>query len=356
VDFNLDMVGENQYTTHSVMRINRTPDSLPSFLNDVVEEMAQRADALDLNSPLGTRGFLNYRIMPASADSDHYTLNDGGVGVPAVVLAYSPDDFHHTNMDTPDKVDPTALNRVGFITAGAAMVLSEASTEQEPVLAASIFSHAEERIAEVVRQGSALMARDISLPAYQLCHEKLHYVVAREVATLESLRRLGSNPSVDLYRARMATQIAALEEINAKALSALYITRTGSPPVANQPSPTELAMQAIIPHSKLVYMHNMWDLVISQSALNVEDQQWLKSYQERLDLAYLRIPEFLNFVDGHHNLWEITQAVAVESFDWDASFSPTGAVDQLNTNYRTPDPADVQRLFTIFRKAGIVDW
>jgi hypothetical protein len=180
--------------------------------------------------------------------------------------------------------------------------------------------------------------------------------VARETATLESLRRLGSNPSVDRYLAGLAAQIAALEEINAKVLLELYIARTGSPTAANQPDPIEQAMRAIVPRSKLVYLHNMWDELIREKALSIDDQQWLKSYQERLDMAYLRIPEFLNFVDGRRNLWEITQSVAVETFDWDASFSPIGAVDQLNTNYRALDSADVRRLFTILRNAGLVDW
>src|SRR5207245_9822863 len=41
---NLDMVGENLVKTNSRLNIARTPDSLPSFLNDLVENVAEQVE------------------------------------------------------------------------------------------------------------------------------------------------------------------------------------------------------------------------------------------------------------------------------------------------------------------------
>ncbi len=340
-----------------MLRISRTPDSLPTFVTDVIEEMARRADALDLNSPQGTRSFLNYRVMPSNPSSDHYYLNDSAVGIPAVMLCHLPDDFHHTSMDTVENVDPSELNRVGFMAASAAMVLAEASAEQEPTLAATVFSHAQQRMAEVMAQATVLLTADPRPQTLVSIRTKLRQVLARESAAIASTRRIGTNSATNQHTDTLIAELTSVEEADRKALAELYAARTGStPPTADALRPAEQSLRAIVPRCTPRYLRHFWREAINDNSLTAAEVQWLNSYDDHFDLAYMRIPEFLNFADGSRNLLEITQAVAAETFDWRVSTSGAGTVDELNTAYRPPDADEVFRLFTILRKAGLVDW
>ena len=119
---NLDMVGENQELLHSMMIITKTPGSLPSVINDVVENMAQMVDGMDLRSTRGSQSLFNYRVTPYSGGSDHMMFIDRKI--PGAMIVHGPDYTHHTSDDTPDKVDPVELRRAEMIAAGTVYYLS----------------------------------------------------------------------------------------------------------------------------------------------------------------------------------------------------------------------------------------
>jgi len=142
---NLDMVGEDLYATNSRLRITRTPDSLPSFLNDLVENVAAQTAAANLTDPAGTKNLFHYEMTPYDPGSDHDMFNDGMVGVPALMLGHWPDWTHHTSEDTPDKVDPTTLKRVGVLSTAAALWLASAQAEDWSALAELSFGKSYKR-------------------------------------------------------------------------------------------------------------------------------------------------------------------------------------------------------------------
>ena len=120
-NINLDMVGENLELLHSKMNIVRTPHSVPSCLNDVVENMAEMVDRMDIHTPNGSRSVFNYRVVPYSGGSDNMMFN--GRKIPSVMISHS-DYTHHTSYDSPDKVDPTELERSEMIATGAMWYLA----------------------------------------------------------------------------------------------------------------------------------------------------------------------------------------------------------------------------------------
>src|SRR2546428_333879 len=69
---NLDMVGENLVKTNSRLNIARTPDSLPSFLNNLVENVAEQVEEANLVSPNGSHNLVHWRMTPYSAGSDRH--------------------------------------------------------------------------------------------------------------------------------------------------------------------------------------------------------------------------------------------------------------------------------------------
>ncbi len=128
-NLNLDMVGENLELLHSKLILTRTPASLPSCLDDVVENMAQMVGGMDVRTPRGGASAFHWRMTPYSGGSDHMMFLDRRV--PAVMFSHDPDYTHHTSEDTPDKVDPVELERCEIIAAATALYLSDVGASEE---------------------------------------------------------------------------------------------------------------------------------------------------------------------------------------------------------------------------------
>jgi len=118
---NLDMVGENTELLHSKMILTRTPSSLPSIVNDVVENMARMVDGMNIRTTRGSLSEFNYRVTGYSGGSDHMMFIDRKI--PGIMIVHGPDYTHHTTEDTPDKVDPVELERTEVIATGTMVYL-----------------------------------------------------------------------------------------------------------------------------------------------------------------------------------------------------------------------------------------
>ncbi len=97
---NLDMVGEDQCKTGSVLEVSSTPWSLPSFISELL--------FVNLKNP-------NFRMDTGrySGGSDHYILCDSTIGVPSTSLTQWPDRYYHSSEDTPDKASVKSFGWIG---------------------------------------------------------------------------------------------------------------------------------------------------------------------------------------------------------------------------------------------------
>ncbi|MHA2047101.1 MAG: DUF4910 domain-containing protein [Candidatus Thorarchaeota archaeon] len=118
---NLDMVGADPTKSGSVLKLFRTPFSLPTTLNNVVKYWSQsEAKQKDDRLAGGIVAPLPFEYSRYSAGSDHFMLTDSTVGIPAVMLNQEPDRFYHTSTDTPDKLDTRQMayvSRIGALSA-----------------------------------------------------------------------------------------------------------------------------------------------------------------------------------------------------------------------------------------------
>ena len=154
-NINLDMVGENQELLHSMMIITRTPNSIPSVLNDVVENMAQMVDGMDIRTARGSQSQFNYRVIPYSGGSDHMMFIDRKI--PGSMIVHGPDYTHHTSDDTPDKVDPVELQRSEMIASGTVYYLSNLDETQAADLIRLCSANAAKRLGDASRLGAQIV-------------------------------------------------------------------------------------------------------------------------------------------------------------------------------------------------------
>jgi hypothetical protein len=116
--------------------------------------------------------------------------------VPTVYFECWPEDFYHTNMDTPDKSDATQLKRVAFMAAASAVAFCSASPSDTRKIAVETASRAEGRIGEDVKKGLALLSKSPAeglAEAYKNAHFSLVQSYRRESESLQSLRLFAEN-------------------------------------------------------------------------------------------------------------------------------------------------------------------
>ncbi len=145
-NMNMDMVGEDLEKLHSKLVLTDCPDSIPSVVDDLCEQMAKHIEELDVRTPRGSLGAFNWRRTPYSGGSDHMMVLDRKV--PAVMFSHDPDYTHHTSEDTPDKVDPVELERCELIALFTLWHLANLDPKEELELASLAFRAASARVAE----------------------------------------------------------------------------------------------------------------------------------------------------------------------------------------------------------------
>ncbi len=127
---NLDMVGEDPQLIGYPFVVSQTSITTPSIINDLITALLDIIkDDKRLTEPNGWQRPWNYRMKPYSGGSDHILFTDEPLRIPAVMFGH-PDQFHHTNLDTIDKVDTTTLKRVGVLTVLTVLILDSPTKYQ----------------------------------------------------------------------------------------------------------------------------------------------------------------------------------------------------------------------------------
>jgi len=208
---NLDMVGQSQELCGSSFLIECPPQALSSFAPDLLERL--REEFLGQTSALGgTGGYALFRhaVIPFSGGSDHYILSDPSVGVPTPMIIQWPDKFYHTSQDTPDKVDPAMLSRVGSLAATYAYFLANAGQEEAAWLGYEMVARfkrdmvrfVQEKVTEAThtsKEGADKLAETIAL-----LRKNVAYLVEREQQALASLKRLSPGIAVEGWQEEVA--------------------------------------------------------------------------------------------------------------------------------------------------------
>jgi len=326
-NLNLDMVGENLELLHSKMVLTRTPSSIPSALNDVVENMAQLVDGMDIRTPRGSLSVFNYRVTPYSGGSDHNMFIDRKI--PGMMVNHSPDYTHHTSEDTPDKVDPVELERSEMIAAGTAWYLANLTAEQAIDVAHLVAANSAGRIGHALRTAHRdITASDDAGRAWAEAQNRVDHALEWERAALRSVLTFNSSASVRAVIQQLDEQLASKKNFLTRSLAQAGNARGvrgNRPPTATGARDTRVPVRLTrgpIPSG------------VPANRLPPERAAWYATpgMPIRGSVAF----EVVNFVDGRRTVSEIRDAVSAE-FD--------------------PIPVDaVARYLDDLAAVGFIDW
>lgn len=326
VNINQDMVGAKQSVDSRSQHITRTPWSRPSFLNDVVENIA--AMVIDGNnsflaarqagspqpfsrpvlSRLGTREPFAARIVPYFDSTDHHVFNDAMIGVPGVTLTNWPDELIHSTDDDLWAIDPTQLKRNAFIVTAAALYIAGADADEAPGLASVVYAGAKRRIGEDFATAVRLLkqsARADIISAYKQAANLVRQAIAREARAVESVAVFAKQGSGEKLTAELAARLRGSEKEYRDDLARFYRAFAGQDPPASFPL-TEKEKQ----------LGMMVAERIGTVADYVENREKVKRVR---GLHPLMSFEILNFVNGENSALDVYNAVSAEAIaagDW----------------------------------------
>jgi len=329
---NCDMIGEDFHKTSGMFGIFNTPDSVPSFLNDVTANFAGLVEALDLTSLSGSTHPFAWRSYPYSGGSDHVVFNDGALKVPSVMLNRG-DTFHHTSLDTMDKVDPTELRRASVIALGSAWYLAAAGEKEAVEMARLVARNGLGRfsadyydsLAALYDAGNA----DSLLQAYRQVMNVISHSGKREIqavlSTMAFVKDQAVMPEIIGLRGHFDESMLSYP----KEANLIYKRRCAKLGVMPKPmafTEAERKLSRLVPVRAASFVCPLDpDYLVEKLGPDAVNELKLRG-----DAAY----EALNFVDGKKSVHEIALAVSAE-------YGPT-------------DIQQVHDFFRLLEKAGLV--
>ncbi len=263
-DLNYDMEGLRLTMSGATWLLMRTPDTFPSFLNDVAqnfleyvaeisrERVRYRANGYAPVDPVvsanGSRDAFYIKVDKYYGASDHaiYMAH----GIPAVIFNTWPDVWYHSSQDTPDKLDSTMFKRAAVVSVGAMAVLAGADDPMAVRVAADALGRGAERMSASQRKGLGYIA-DITdaaqlAQAYKDARATVRHQANIEKAVVRSSSVLFASPEAGakqlaVYEPLIDARAAAL--MNEVAATFKLAAATWKTP-ATEPLPTDLEKQA----------------------------------------------------------------------------------------------------------------
>jgi len=229
---NFDMEAIRVADSRSFWVLQRTPDTFPSYLNDIAQSMMEYvadisrervryrrggyAPSQPVESPRGSKDAFYIKIDKHYGSSDHVTYMQHGI--PAVMFITWPDMWYHSSEDTPDKQDPTQYKRAATVGLGSLAVIATGTDEVAARVVADNLGRGLSRMGESHTKGLGYMAdaTNATLPlAYKEARVAISHQAGIEKAVVTTASVLWTN--VEEGKKRVAA-FAPLIDARASAL------------------------------------------------------------------------------------------------------------------------------------------
>ena len=260
-DLNFDMEALRLTMSRSYWILQRTPDTFPSYVNDIGQSMMEyiaeltrervryRANGyqpvFNITSPNGSDDAFYIKIDQHYGSSDHVTYMQ--YGIPAVMFITWPDMYYHSSQDTPDKQDPTQYKRAAIVATGALAVVASGGDELATRVTSENLARGTERMGTSERKGTAYLSDAASVDALHTAWKDARVAIRHQADVEKAVVRSSSVLYDDPAAApkRLAALEAAIDRTaaalvdEAKGAYALQAERLKTQPVYDPPQTAE---------------------------------------------------------------------------------------------------------------------
>jgi hypothetical protein len=318
---NMDMVGEHQTKCGSLYNITKTPDSMPSYFNDILafnleflkahgyRPGKELVDPFLVVSLTGSRELWNARVTPYSGGSDHIVFLGGVLNVPATQFGNWPDHYYHSSGDTPDKSDSTTLKRSVVLGTMVAASIANMDTQAGLKLISQIYPRSLSRLGGAnERARNILRQSDLTGKDFKEALNTIHWAGKREEQALKSLSLLLPNDQrISEAIQKNAENFRGFVESSKQNIKDAYrefCKSRGKKPEAARLSEEEKAAQKLIPIRNSAYPGPISGDYLEEK---VEDRSSLN-----FPFSGLHFFEIAAFIDGRKSVLDIRNAVSAE--------------------------------------------
>lgn len=349
VAMNYDMPGEDLEETDSYLRVKRTPDSRPSYLNALMANLLEFTDQTEIRTQTGNNAPFNYRLVPFIAASDHVVFMDAGI--PAMQFNHWPDNFYHSSGDVAERTDPTEMKRTGFMGASSFYYLATAGSKEAMELAWEAAANGEKWIAEVARQSVRLMdagAEELQ-DRYEAARNKVYGAFRRGQGEVASVTDLSSDAEVRVLVTTLAASLESARDLNYEKLDAVYRARAQELGVRSQsptPNREEQQYDRMIPRRVAGFYTDEYREASGRL------REFLPSGRRLPGLASTEIPWF---VDGERSIAEIWRLVRAEYGNVTTSSDPWKFAYVVTPDTPDVELSDVVDYVRAMEQAGMVE-
>jgi aminopeptidase YwaD len=346
---NFDMTGADLKTTDAYLRMKKTPDSCPSYLNDLLANLLLCVDQTFIRTQWGTNSQFNYRLCPYISGSDHTIFL--AAGIPTMQFNYYGDNFYHSSEDRSKHVDPTEMKRVGFMAAAGFYYLATAGAQEAQDLAWESAANGEKWMAEVSRQSIVLLQNqpDKIHAGYAAALNKIEGAFLRAQGGLMSVTDIAETDEVTALLSQLCASLESSSENHTSRITDLYRLRCAALEVESlEISLTE--QEELYGHKVPRKLYPVYTEDYKSRNPDVNKHIPRKSPS----MSRLSSSEIPILIDGERSILDIYRIVRAEH-----AFVNTSSDEFKYAYVITPDSPDVQLqsvvdYITAMEKAGLV--
>ena len=226
-NLNFDMEAIRVANSRSYWVLQRTPDTFPSYLNDIAQSMMEYVSDISrervrfrrnltgyaptqpVESPRGSKDAFYIKIDKHYGSSDHVTYMQHGI--PSVMFITWPDMWYHSSEDTPDKQDSTQYKRAGAVGLGSLAVLASGTDEMATRVLADNLGRGLARMGESHTKGLGYLADANGAPALATAYKEAKNAIQHQASIEKAVVRSASVLWTDVAAGR--TKTAAFEPL-----------------------------------------------------------------------------------------------------------------------------------------------
>src|SRR4051812_7008407 len=252
-DLNFDMEGLRLTMSRSYWIMQRTPDTFPSYINDVGQSFMEYISELtrervryrangyqpvfNITSPNGSDDAFYIKIDQHYGSSDHVTYMQ--YGIPAVMFITWPDMWYHSSQDTPDKQDSTQYKRAAIVATGALSVIATGGDQMAARVTSENLSRGTERLGVAQRKATSYLADATTADALHAAWKEARLAIRHQADVEKGVVRssgvlyaepAGASKGLAPIEASIDKNAAALIDA-VRAVYALHAQRLNTPPV-----------------------------------------------------------------------------------------------------------------------------
>jgi len=343
VGINLDMIGEDLALCQASFNLTTSPYSVPGYIDDVFINLLPWLKEDEFFSPRGKRHSFNYDVKQYSGGSDHVMFNDSTFSIPSVMLGHS-DIFHHTNLDTPEKCDPTEMKRIISLAEAACIFLANAEDPDALRLAEEVYLRARIRMSErtlkslriirkAVESGKASYQNElynnvIEYPLIQCRVESDNLKKVMELCEQEDSRKIIEELAKGLHR--HASHEQETIKMGYKRLLLQYNLHDETYTPADAYIKASITKPKRLLKGPLINDYDRRRLIWEEIKENLGEERakWYDEHKEEAgENLSSKVFEILNLMNGERTLLDIRNTVSCEFGETDISYILNFAID-----------------------------